>query len=264
MQNRSKPLCVLLSDQLKPTPQGGSVSDRRQQHAAPRTHQRQMTICCSSFWGLRQANGGAYATGPKRARCRKPVFHALPRISDTAVADLLQVIRTRVMRFLVRRHVVEADTDADTMLLPDDLAERDPALAQLAAAAVSGLPPAGPELRRKPLKIALPVGAGPKVVRPLCVEDAGFSLHAATRAGAEDDRGRAKLFNYVLRPPIAQEHVTLTADGLVAVKLKRPFRDGTVSVEMDPLSLISRLATSVHPPRFHSVRYGGVLTPGMQ
>ncbi len=41
---------------------------------------------------------------------RKPVFHALPRISDTAVADLLQVIRTRVMRFLVRRRVVDADT----------------------------------------------------------------------------------------------------------------------------------------------------------
>ena len=30
---------------------------------------------------------------------------------------------------------------------------------------------------------------------------------------------------------------------------------------MDPLSLISRLAASVHPPRFHSVRYGGVLAP---
>ena len=69
------------------------------------------------------------------------------------------------------------------------------------------------------------------------------------------------MFNYVLRPPIAQEHVTLTADGLVAVKLKRPFRDGTVSVEMDPLSLISRLAASVHAPRFHSVRYGGVFAP---
>jgi hypothetical protein len=68
----------------------------------------------------------------------------------------------------------------------------------------------------------------------------------------------------VLRPPIAQEHVTLTADGLVAVTLKKPFRDGTVSVEMDPLSLISRLAASVHPPRFHSVRYGGVLAPHSQ
>jgi hypothetical protein len=120
---------------------------------------------------------GVFVAGPDGGD-GKPVFHTLPRISDTAVADLLQVIRTRMMRFLVRRRVVEADTDADTVLLPDDLVERDPALAQLAAAAVSGLPLALPELRRKPLKLALPVGPGPKVVRPLCVEDAGFSLHA--------------------------------------------------------------------------------------
>ena len=65
----------------------------------------------------------------------------------------------------------------------------------------------------------------------------------------------------MLRPPIAQEHVTLTDDGLVAVQLKKPFRDGTVSVEMDPLSLVSRLAASVHPPRIHTVRHGGVLAP---
>jgi Putative transposase. len=93
--------------------------------------------------------------------------------------------------------------------------------------------------------VVLPAGTGPKVVRPSCVEDAGFSFHAATRTGAEDDVGRENLFKYVLRPPVAQEHVTLTDDGLVAVKLKKLFRNGTVSVEMDPLSLISRLAASV-------------------
>jgi Putative transposase. len=142
-----------------------------------------------------------------------------------AVADLLQIIRARLMRFLVRRRVVEAD--GDTMLLAEDLEQRDPALAQLASAAVAGLPPAGPELRRKPLIVVLPAGSGPKVVRHLCVEDAGFSLHAATRAGAEDEVGRTNLFKYVLRPPIAQEHVTMTDDGLVAVQLKKPFRDGT-------------------------------------
>ncbi len=30
---------------------------------------------------------------------------------------------------------------------------------------------------------------------------------------------------------------------------------------MDPLSLLCRLATSVPPPRFHTVRYAGVLAP---
>jgi hypothetical protein len=190
-----------------------------------------------------------------------PVFHVLPRISDIAVADLLQIIRARLLRYLVRRHVVEDDGEGQTRFLADDLAEREPALVQLAAAAVSGLPPAGPELRRKPLTFVLPPSDGPKLVRPLCVEDGGLSLHAATRVGAEDDEGRTNLLKYVLRPPIAQEHVTLTDEGLVAIQLNKPFRDGTVSVERDPLSLVSRLAASVHPPKFHTLRYGGILAP---
>jgi hypothetical protein len=64
---------------------------------------------------------------------------------------------------------------------------------------------------------------------------------------AEDDVGRTNLLKFVIRPPIAAEHVTLTEDGIVAIQPKKPFRDGTVSVEMDPLSLVSRLAAAVHP-----------------
>jgi hypothetical protein len=37
---------------------------------------------------------------------------------------------------------------------------------------------------------------------------------------------------------------------------------GTVAVDMDPLSLLCRLATSVPPPRLHTVRYAGVLAGG--
>jgi hypothetical protein len=48
-------------------------------------------------------------------------------------------------------------------------------------------------------------------------------------------------------------------DDLVRIQLKRPFRDGTYAVDMDPLSLLCRLATSVPPPRQHTVRYAGVL-----
>jgi hypothetical protein len=154
------------------------------------------------------------------------MFHALPRISDVAVADFLSVIRGRPLRYLVRHRVVEVacgacrlgrqrsvaggygnpprvpintEAEGETRFLADDLSARAPALVQLAAAAVADLPPAGPELRRKPLTVVLPPSSGPKVVRPLCFEDGGFSLHAATRAGAEDEVGRTNLFNYVLR-----------------------------------------------------------------
>jgi hypothetical protein len=131
--------------------------------------------------------------------------------------------------------------------------------------------------------------------RPLCVALDGFppsgitkrvTLHAATRAGGLDVAGREALLKYVLRPAVAQEspfgdhearRVTRGPDGLVRITLKKPFSDGTVAVDMtrfvipeggDPLSLLSRLAASVPPPRFSpsgdhearpTVRYAGVL-----
>jgi hypothetical protein len=40
----------------------------------------------------------------------------------------------------------------------------------------------------------------------------------------------------------------------VRVVLKKPFSDGTVAVDMDPISPLCRLAATVPPPRFHTVR----------
>ncbi len=71
----------------------------------------------------------------------------------------------------------------------------------------------------------------------MCADAAGFGLHAATRAGAYDARAREALVKYILRPPVANEHLTLRSEGLVRIALKRPFRDGTVAVDMDGYSL---------------------------
>ena len=43
------------------------------------------------------------------------------------------------------------------------------------------------------------------------------------------------------------------------ITLKKAYADGTVAVDMDPLSLLCRLATSVPLPHFHTVHYAGVL-----
>lgn len=74
-----------------------------------------------------------------------------------------------------------------------------------------------------------------------------------------DERGRETLLKYVLRPAIAQERVTRGPEGLVRIALKKPFSDGTFAVDLEPLSLLTRLCASVPPPRFHTVRYAGVL-----
>jgi hypothetical protein len=69
---------------------------------------------------------------------------------------------------------------------------------KLVASAVSGhAPPAGPQWLRglvplSPSALALD--------KPLCVSLDGFTLHAATRAGALDTAGREALLRYVLRP----------------------------------------------------------------
>ncbi|WP_437964522.1 hypothetical protein [Sorangium sp. So ce260] len=67
-------------------------------------------------------------------------------------------------------------------------------------------------------------------------------MHAATRAGAHHAAAREALLRYVLRAPIAKERVEPQQDGLVRLSLKRAFADGTVAVDMDPLSLLCRLA----------------------
>jgi len=63
----------------------------------------------------------------------------------------------------------------------------------------------------------------------------------------------------VLRPEVAQERLEPRPDGPVRITLSKAYTDGTVAVDMDPLSLLCRLATSVPPPRFDTVRYAGVL-----
>ena len=70
--------------------------------------------------------------------------------------------------------------------------------------------------------------------KPLCVSLDGFTLHAATKAGAQDAAAREKILRYVLRPPIAQERVEARPDGLVRIVLKRAFANGTVAVATTP------------------------------
>ncbi len=142
-------------------------------------------------------------------------------------------------------------------LFREDPDQEQDAEANLAVSAVSGQgPPAGPQwqvrlapLERRPLAYD----------KPLCASQDGFTLHAATRAGALDLSGREALLRYVLRPPIAQDKIEPRPDGLIRIVLKRPYADGTIAVDLDPLSLLARLAACVPPPRHHTVRYSGVL-----
>ena len=180
-------------------------------------------------------------------------FHPLGRLSTAEVEGVLEDAALRMTRYLRRRGLLDDARDAGDTESDSEAS----GLAALAATAVSGMtPPGGPVFRRgaRPL----PRNAS-DFDRHLAVGRGGFTLHAATRAGAADARGRETLLKYVLRPPIAQERITRGPDGLVRIALKKAFSDGTVAIDLDPLSLLTRLCAAVPPPRRHTVRYVGVL-----
>jgi len=117
---------------------------------------------------------------------------------------------------------------------PEPGGEGDPE-GNLAASAASGqAPPAGPQWMcgLQPLE--------PHALaydKPLCASLDGFTLHAATRAGALDPAGREALLRYVLRAPVAQERVEQRPDGLVRITLKKAYADGTIAVGSVQVSL---------------------------
>jgi hypothetical protein len=55
--------------------------------------------------------------------------------------------------------------------------------------------------------------------------------------------------------------VQCNAAGLVELKVKTPWRDGTTHQLMTPLEFMQRLAALVPRPRLHLIRFHGVLAP---
>jgi hypothetical protein len=152
------------------------------------------------------------------------------------------------------------------------MGEKNPLLARLLAAATAGASPAGPAHKRAPVRIVLAPDATPVAKGNLCGQQAGFNLHGQTKVAANDKKGRENLCKYILRPPLASRVGSRTAlpaanhcgkvwkpsqgfhvddrlkildDGNVRLEFKRPWLDGTSSVDLAPLALIARLAAII-------------------
>ena len=75
------------------------------------------------------------------------------------------------------------------------------------------------------------------------------SLHA----GGLSDR--------ILRPPVAQDALELTADGKVLLRLRRPWRDGTRAICFEPSEFLEKLAVMIPRPRINLLLYHGAFAP---
>jgi hypothetical protein len=78
-----------------------------------------------------------------------------------------------------------------------------------------------------------------------------FDLHAGVAVPAGDLERLEHLARYVLRPPVAQDALELTADGKILLNMRRAWHDGTRAILFEPHELINgRICASLTPVGF--------------
>ena len=167
-----------------------------------------------------------------------------------------QIVETsarRIIRLCTKRGLLD-DTAADA------LADEEPVLAALTAASVRGLTATGARAGQRLRRVLKDPATGVRTA-PLCFAARGFWLHAATRIAGPDRRGLERLCRYVARPALAGGRLRLVDADPLSFALKTPWSDGTRPLLLSPMELLEKLAALVPPPRFHLLRYHGVLAP---
>ena len=89
----------------------------------------------------------------------------------------------------------------------------------------------------------------------------GFDVHAKVAVDGRDRKQLERICRYIARPPIAQDRLSRLPDGRLRYTMKNPWSDGTTAVVFEPLDFIARLVALIPPPRFHMLRFVGILAP---
>jgi hypothetical protein len=189
----------------------------------------------------------------------RPRFQVLLAPEDEEIVRLTQCLAERIPKFLDRRGL-GPDSDPEES---DSLCRDEPWLAGLYAAAVSGKTAYGPNAGRRVTRVGDQIDPESTdfTLSPRCASVEGFSLHANVAVHAEDRERLERLVRYCARPPIAVERLERLTDDRLLYRFKRPWRDGTTHIVMEPLELIEKLSALVPAPKAHLVRYSGVLAP---
>ena len=96
---------------------------------------------------------------------------------------------------------------------------------------------------------------------PKCFAVEGFSLHANTKIRKENRSGLEKLCRYICRGALSKERISLDENGMVVLKLKSQYTDGTTHLRFTPQAFIKRIISLIPKPRTNMFRYHGVFAP---
>ena len=189
-----------------------------------------------------------------------PKFHPATRFTDAEVSQLLVGLRSRVLRLCRNRGLLGEEGESGV----SEFAEQQGLLPLFCAASIQGRAALATEPGAPIERLGVPVASPPGralVMKELCANLDGWSLHAAVRVKAGDTSRLEHLCRYVTRPALSNKRLSLSPDGKVVLELRVPFRDGTTHFIFEPLAFIERLAALIPPPRMHQLTYHGVLAP---
>ncbi|MBM4223907.1 MAG: transposase [Gammaproteobacteria bacterium] len=188
-------------------------------------------------------------------------FRALPAPTTAEVANVARRTALKVRKVLLRHGrslegLFEGASDASEDQ-PDDFAERQPALAACYGAALQGMGLFGERAGQPTLRLLRPEleRAGEPVAEVM-----GFNVHAGLALDGHDRKRVERVCRYLGRPPIAQDRLRQLDNGRLRYTMKKPWKDGTVALDFEPLDLIARLCAMVPAPGFHMIRYYGLFS----
>jgi hypothetical protein len=179
-------------------------------------------------------------------------------------AEVLDVARRTAERIdhLLRKSGRSLGREGDEP--PPELLLDEPGLASCYQVAAQGISVSGERAGLPLLRLVLGTQpstqrAEPRSDEPVA-EHLGINIHAKQSIDGRDRRQLERLCRYITRPPVAQDRLARLPDGSLELTLKHPWKDGTRAVVLEPHDLLVRLVAAVPPPRWHLLRYFGVLS----
>jgi hypothetical protein len=186
-------------------------------------------------------------------------FVALPEPTQQEVTDLARRVANRIQKVLNKSgRWLDDEQGAHSA---DPLAEKEPVLSSCYQAAAQGKELLGERAGQPTLRLVSPPPERTTARSTgLVAEVRGVNIHAQTAIDGRDRKRLERLCRYIARPPIAQDRLEQMPDGRLRYTMKKTWSDGTHALVFEPLDLIARVVALIPPPRFHMLRFAGVLS----
>jgi hypothetical protein len=146
-------------------------------------------------------------------------FRPLAAPTQGEIAAVAWAVCERVAA-LLRRRGQWLDAPAED----DALAEREPLLAQLSAASLTGTLAMGPRAGQRQLRLFGAAARSPRSGNGAMKNGYGFDVDASVRVPAHDRKRLEALARYTLRPPLSRSRLERQADGRYRIRLKKAWR----------------------------------------